>query len=101
MDGGLAILQGPDWERAMRDFNHSQTFTVFGGAYVGESHGASHLVPVETRKRSVAKIAAVAGLLIFGITTATATKAPRGIDGLRQQPSHYTWMTAGIEDALY
>ena len=85
----------------MRDFSHSQTFTVFGGAYVGEGHGSSQLVPVEGRKRSVATIAAVAGLLMFGISAATATKATRGADGLRLQPSHYTWMVAGFEDAVY
>jgi hypothetical protein len=85
----------------MRDCNHSQCFTVFGGAYVSENHGSSHLGPVEGRSHSVARIAAVAGILMLGISAATATKATRGLDGLRPQPAQSSWMAAGFADAVY
>jgi hypothetical protein len=84
--------------------NHPQAFTVFGGAYVGEDHGSSssHLA-TQGNKRSAAKTLMVAGLLIFGVTAATATKATRiSWDGMRPQASSYsTWMTASFADALY
>lgn len=85
----------------MRGSSHSQSFTVFGGAYVTEDHGSSHLPPEASRTLSAARIAAVAGLLMFGISTATATKATRFWDGMRPQASHSTWMTAHFENAVY
>jgi hypothetical protein len=86
----------------MRDSNHSQTFTVFGGAYVTESHGCNHL-PADADKggSSLMKVAAVAGLLMFGIGTATATKGTRTFDGLWAHSAKATWTTAAFEDAVY
>ena len=84
--------------------NHPQAFTVFGGAYVGEDHGSSssHLA-AQGSKPSAAKVLMVAGLLMFGITAATATKATRTWDnGMRPQASSYsTWMTSSFADAVY
>ena len=85
----------------MRDCNHSQVFTVFGGSYVTERHGFNHLPPKERSPRSSTKLAAVAGLLILGITTATAMKVTRSPDGLWAQHSRSTWAVAAFEDALY
>jgi hypothetical protein len=85
--------------------NHPQAFTVFGGAYVGEDHGSSsHLQAAQGNKPlSGAKVLVVAGLLMFGITAATATKATRtSWDGMRPQASSYsTWMTSSFADAVY
>ena len=88
----------------MRSDDHTQAFTVFGGAYVGENHGASSYLPApQGHKRSAATMLTVAGLLIFGVTAATATKATRtSWDGMRPQASSYsTWMTSSFADAVY
>jgi hypothetical protein len=104
MDVGLALLQARAREIPMHSGNHNQAFTVFGGAYVTEDHGSSNCLPaIQGNKRSAAKMAVVAGLLMFGITAATATKATRtSWDGMRPQASSYsTWMTASFADAVY
>jgi hypothetical protein len=102
MDIGLALSQAREREIPMR--SDTQAFTVFGGAYVGEGHGSSSYLPApEGNKRSAAKVLMVAGLMIFGVTAATATKATRtSWDGMRPQASSYsTWMTANFADAVY
>jgi hypothetical protein len=87
----------------MRDFQ-SQIFTVFGGAYIGEDHGAAQL-PLHPTKdgqgHRVAKAAVVIGLLALGLTTATAMKAPRLFGGPWAHHPHATWMVTGFEEALY
>jgi hypothetical protein len=87
----------------MRDCN--QVFTVFGGSYVAESHGfdrrLDRLPQKEAGKRSATGTAVVAGLLILGITTATAMKATRSLDGLWAHTTSSSWTLAGFEDALY
>jgi hypothetical protein len=87
----------------MRSDNHTQAFTVFGGAYVTEDHGSYSYLPTAPRnKRAKRTAVVVAGLLMFGISAATATKATRtSWEGMRPQASHSTWMTANFADALY
>lgn len=85
----------------MRDCSPNQLFTVFGGSYVTENHGFSHLPEAESKGSSSARIALAAGLLMLGITTATATRATRSLDGLWAHTSHSTWAVAAFEDALY
>jgi len=73
-------------------------FTVFGGAYVAESHDP---VAISTKRtaRSGAKWAVVAGALMVGITTAAATKAVRTAENAwTKAPSV---VTAAFEDAVY
>jgi hypothetical protein len=104
MDPGLALSHAREREISMCRDNHTQAFTVFGGAYVGEDHGSSGYLPAtKGNKRSAAKMLMVAGLLMFGITAATATKTARtSWDGMRPQASSYsTWMTASFADAVY
>lgn len=84
----------------MRDHRQNQMFTVFGGSYVTEQHGSNQLPRREHGNRSTAKVAAVAGLLILGITTATAMKA-RSPDGFWGHRSSASLIVAGIEDAFY
>jgi hypothetical protein len=57
----------------------------------------------EPGKHSSARTAVLAGLLILGITTATATamKAARSLDGLWAHSGSSSWTLAGFEDALY
>jgi hypothetical protein len=101
---GLALSQAREREIPMRGDNHTQAFTVFGGAYVTEDHGSSSYFPAaQGNKRSAAKMLVVAGLLMFGISAATATKASRtSWDGMRPQASSYsTWMTSSFAEALY
>ena len=81
----------------MRDCNHSQAFTVFGGSYVTESHGFNCLPQAEGRKRSGVKMVAVASLLMLGVTGATAMK--KVWDG--GQSHRAGWVVAGFGDALY
>jgi hypothetical protein len=87
--------------------NHTQAFTVFGGAYVTEDHGSSGYLPVTQSKATQtdrsAKVLIVMGLLMVGITTATATMATRtSWNGMRPQASSYsTWMTGSFAEALY
>src|SRR5215204_3362855 len=99
MDVWLALSQATAREIPMHSDNQIQAFTVFGGAYVTENHGSSsHLQATQGNKRSAAKMLVVAGLLMFGISAATATKATRtSWDGMRPQASSYsTWMTASF-----
>lgn len=85
----------------MRDYSHSQVFTVFGASYITENHGTCYLPQAERHGRSGMKVAAAAALLMLGITAATATKSTRFWDGLRPQASHSTWMAASFEDVVY
>jgi hypothetical protein len=104
IDAGLALLQARAREIPMHSDNPIQAFTVFGGAYVTEGHGSSSCLPViQGNRRSTARMVMVAGLLMFGVTAATATKATRtSWDGMRPQASSYsTWMTASFADAVY
>jgi hypothetical protein len=104
MDIGLALSEPRDREIPMRGNNTHQAFTVFGGAYVTEDHGCPSWMPAErSNKRSAAKIVMVVGLLMVGLSAATATKATRtSWDGMRPQASSYsTWMTASFADAVY
>ena len=82
----------------MRDSN--QYFTVFGGSYITESHGC-HGLPQPESKRSVAKAMAVAGLLMLGVTTATATKLSWPTGGLWVRGPQTISVASGMEDALY
>ena len=84
----------------MRDSNHSQFFTVFGGSYITESHGF-HGLPQPEPKHSVAKALAVAGVLMMGVTTATATKLSWPADGLWDRGARAISVAFGYEDACY
>ena len=82
----------------MRTCQQAQMFTVFGGAYVVESHDP---MAASTRRpaRSGAKWAVVAGALMLGITTAAATKVIRtGENAWTKAPSV---VMAAFEDAVY
>jgi hypothetical protein len=87
----------------MRSDNHTQTFTVFGGAYVTEDHGSSSYLQTAPRdKGSKGTALLVAGLLMFGVTAAAGAKATRtSWEGMRPQASYSTWMSASFADALY
>lgn len=84
----------------MRDFSQDQYFTVFGGSYLTEAHG-SHGLPQPESHRSAAKAIAVAGLLMLGVTTATATKLSWPTGGLWDRGAPSISVAASLEDALY
>lgn len=84
----------------MRDHSQDQVFTVFGGAYVAEHHEFNQPA-CERATRSGGKIAAVAGILLLAITTATAMKANRALEGASADRAGVNWALAGFEDALY
>jgi hypothetical protein len=86
-------------ELPMRDHSHSQ-FTVFGGSFITEDHGC-HCLPQPESKRSAAKAIAVAGLLMLGVTTATATKLNWPAGGLWDRGPHIISVASGLEDSVY
>jgi hypothetical protein len=83
----------------MRDSNQAQLFTVFGGAFVAETH--DHVRP---RKKAAAAgpLAAVLVALVLGTaTTAGAIAATKRIQSAGFGLSYKTIQMAVFEDALY
>ncbi len=88
----------------MNTVKSTQIFTVFGGEYVSENHGAG-LFFVEKGKVGAAKWIAVACLLAWGVSTATA------ISKFQTPASDYSWsqpstffkspFSGGIEISVY
>ena len=91
----------------MRDRDQTIVFPIFGGSYVAERHD-HQAVPMEKNKGRAMKVVAAAGLLAFGITTATAITK-----NIRSQASDSLWGQSpralsipvpgmgGFEQALY
>ena len=79
------------------DLKSAQVYTVFGGAYVSESHGGGLVSDEQNKPKRRPRLAILLLLALFGATTAaTAITASTPAKTLAAQPAVHCFETARL-----